>query len=107
MRKTITTHGGEEDFKFTGAMADLRPLFDDFSLVMRSTLADKQTDLWAIETEGNHLRRMKVTALDMEWGGEFIDNPCQSVHSIVLDLVLEGQCGRMCFLVDFNCYFRK
>ena len=41
----------------------------------------------------------------MQWSGEHVENPCEYVFGIVLDLVLKGQCGKVCFLVDFGCYF--
>ena len=38
-------------------------------------------------------------------GGRIIDNPYSFVFGYVIDMVLERRCKRVCFLVDFGCYF--
>ena len=60
--------------------------------------------LWNIDSEGKYLRRVKVQVLDLTWGGEFIDNPCQFVLRIVVELVIDSTCRKVCFFVDFGCY---
>ena len=94
----------EGGIPFTGDVQYLRTGFDDYSSVMRPTNSERQADLWAIDQEGKILRRVRVRLLDMQWGGGYIENSCHYVFGIVLDMVLEGICGMLCFQVNFGTY---
>ena len=48
------------------------------------------------------MRRVQIRLLDLEWGGEFVDNPSQYAFGIVFDMILDGYNGKVCFLVDLG-----
>ena len=49
-----------EAFMFSGHVEDLRPLFEDYNAIMHPTHANREADIWAIEPQGNHLRKLRV-----------------------------------------------
>ena len=59
-----------------------------------------------LSIKSNILEESRSRCLILSGGREYIENPYQFAFGIVLDLVLQGHCGRVCFFVDFKCYFR-
>jgi hypothetical protein len=60
------------------------------------------SNLPPITPEGNTLRKVIVQLLCLNWGGEYVDNPCQEAIGIILDVVPDGRVGKQCFEVDFG-----
>ena len=50
------------------------------------------------------LHRVQLPLLSLDWGGEFISNPCQLVYGWVLDMVLNGRDSRVSFEIDFGSH---
>jgi hypothetical protein len=67
-------------------------------------ISDSYDALTHMDLAGNFLRKVKVNLLCLQWGGEFIGNPCPHVYGYVEDMVLDGIGGDVCFLVDFGAY---
>jgi hypothetical protein len=60
------------------------------------------TDFSPIGREGKAIRKVLLKLLCLEWGGEYLDNPCQLVTGFVLDIVQKGRDGKCSFLIDFR-----
>ena len=58
-------------------------------------------DLTDMSLEGNILRKISVKVVDMRWGGEVVENPCQSVFGYVLRMCADEE-GAACLEVDFG-----
>jgi hypothetical protein len=73
------------------------------SLLLEATVdQDMHQHLPPIGPEGNTLRKVIVKLLCFDWGGEFIDSPCQDAMGFVLDIVPNGRDGKCYFEIDFG-----
>jgi hypothetical protein len=67
--------------------------------------SDSSNNLTDRDKEGRiKLRHVRVKLIDLEWGGEYIKNPCQYVYGYVLEMVFEENAANPCFVVDFGNY---
>ena len=67
-------------------------------------ISDFEDALTHMDLLDNFLRKVRVKLLSLEWGGEYIGNPCPHVFGYVQDMVVEGIGGQVYFLVDFGAY---
>jgi hypothetical protein len=45
---------------------------------------------------------VKIIDLELEGVGEYIGNPCEYIDGFVLEMVLEGNSRKFCFVADFG-----
>lgn len=64
---------------------------------------NSEDDFTDMDEEGRTIaRHVRVKILSLEWGGEYISNPCQHAFGCVIDMILDGRHGNPSFVVDFG-----
>jgi hypothetical protein len=89
------------DCQVHGAHADIHQLLIPEAIVND----DIHQHLPPIGPKGNTLRKIIVKLPCLDWGGEFIDSPCQDAMGFILDIVPNGRGGKCCFKIDFGADF--
>jgi hypothetical protein len=69
---------------------------------IESPLPTSDDNLPPIGKEGNSPVKVICKVLSLDWGGECVQNPCQTATGYVMEVVPDGKDGKVCYKVNFG-----